>query len=447
MADFYLPSFGVQGGDFGGGELLVVQERGQQPDDAGLDAAAAGAGHDFELDQAGDGVRQAGRGLVPVLAAPPGAHAVRFVQHDQLRAVRQGPDGLERDRFRAVLDAPAQVRADGGEPDPPVHGEEPPVGEVEHPFPQRGLQRIYEGILPVVVAADCGADPPVRRGADVGDDAEQGVPAAGGHPERLDERGAAEQRGGGAVEGGDLHAVPQFPDAQLGISASRVQLECPPRHVLAGQCAGLGQRRAARDRGAGLEAQTGHGERGAQDLVVALPGEQAACEQAQQGRLRVQRPVQLVAVRNGGHCLVDNASGEKLLQQGRPVQALQFLQPQARPGRHPGGQVRPKAVLLPGPCISSRAGLRRRHAHGKMAGQRSSCPGRFRVSAPHVLPGASLLFRPCGTRMPHRDHPVAKSSPTARKPGTARHNSRKLRAVLPEFSRLGATAHARKQGD
>ena len=54
---------------------------------------------------------QAGRGLVARARGAAGAHPVRFVQHDQLRAVRQGPDRLERDGFRAVLDAPAQVRA------------------------------------------------------------------------------------------------------------------------------------------------------------------------------------------------------------------------------------------------------------------------------------------------------------------------------------------------
>src|SRR5208337_2726571 len=38
---------------------------------------------------------------------------------------------------RAVLDAPGQVRAGGGEPDPPFHGEEPAVGEVEDAGPRR----------------------------------------------------------------------------------------------------------------------------------------------------------------------------------------------------------------------------------------------------------------------------------------------------------------------
>jgi hypothetical protein len=43
--DFYLPSFSIENGDLAGGIPLVVQQRGQQPDGAGLGAAAAGAGN------------------------------------------------------------------------------------------------------------------------------------------------------------------------------------------------------------------------------------------------------------------------------------------------------------------------------------------------------------------------------------------------------------------
>ena len=44
------------------------------------------------------------------LAAPPGPHPVGFAKHDQIRPVGQGPDRPERDRFRAVLDPPGQMR-------------------------------------------------------------------------------------------------------------------------------------------------------------------------------------------------------------------------------------------------------------------------------------------------------------------------------------------------
>src|ERR1700760_4683919 len=45
------------------------------------------------------------------------------MQHDQLRAIGESLQGLERDGFRAVLDPPGQVSAGAGEPDPAVHGE------------------------------------------------------------------------------------------------------------------------------------------------------------------------------------------------------------------------------------------------------------------------------------------------------------------------------------
>ncbi len=114
-----------------------------------------------------------------------------------------------------------------------------------------GDQVVDQGVLAVVVAADRGADPPPGPGADVGDDAELGLGAARGHPERIGQLVVAEQFRRRAIEGGS-HGPP---------------------------------------------------------------------------------------------------------------------------------------------------GLRGRHEHGKMAGQRSSCPGRFPISAPHVLPGAS--FSP-GTATPGR---------------------------------------------
>jgi len=56
--DFHLPSFGVQGGDLPGRVRLVVQQRGQDPDQRGLRLAAAGARGDGEGDQPGRGARE-----------------------------------------------------------------------------------------------------------------------------------------------------------------------------------------------------------------------------------------------------------------------------------------------------------------------------------------------------------------------------------------------------
>ena len=376
--DFDLPSLSTEDGDFTGRVLLVVQQGGQQPDGAGLRAAAAGAGHDRELDQPGHRARQPDGGLVARVAAAAGPHAVRFAQHDQLRAVGQGLQRPERHGLRAVPDPPAQLRPGRGEPQEPVHGEEPPAGEVQHARCQRGLQLICQGVLPVVIAADRGGDPPVRGGPDQRDQAQHRVLPAGRHPERGGQLVIAVQGGGGPAGRGDLQPVPQLAGAQFRVGAGRVQLERSPRDVLAGPCPGLRQRRPGRHRGSRRDGiQAGHREHDAQHLAVALPGEQAPGGNGQQGVLRGQHPVQLVAVRRRRRRLAGNPLAQELLQQAPAVQALQFLQPQARAGRHPGGQARPQPVLfLPGISISGWAGLRGRHAHGKMAGQRSSCPGR-----------------------------------------------------------------------
>src|SRR6266568_307620 len=65
---------------------------------------------------------------------------------------------------------------------------------------QRGFQLVSEGVLPVVVAADGGGGPPVRGGADQGDDAEHRVLPAGRRPERGGQLAVTVQPGGGAVE-------------------------------------------------------------------------------------------------------------------------------------------------------------------------------------------------------------------------------------------------------
>ena len=130
----------------------------------------------------------------------------------------------------------------------------------------------------------------------------------------------------------------------------------------------------------------------AQHLVIALPGEQAPGDDGQQRVLRGQHPVQLVAVRRR-HRLADSAAAQQLLQQALAVQALQF-QPQARAdATRPPSSARRRSSSS-GISISGGAGLRRQHAHGKMAGQRSSCPDGNEIRHTHVLPEASLPFCP-----------------------------------------------------
>ncbi len=140
-----------------------------------------------------------------------------------------------------------------------------------------------------MVAADGRPDPAAGPGADVRDDADLGFRAARGHAERIGQLVTVEYLRGRAVKGGGLHAVPRRSDAQVHVAAGGVQLEGPPRHLLAGQRPGLGQRRASGRLRAGLEVQPGHPEGDAQDPVIALAGEQAPGQHAQQGVLRVQR--------------------------------------------------------------------------------------------------------------------------------------------------------------
>jgi hypothetical protein len=137
VANFDFPSLSVEHRDLTGRAGLMVEQGGQHADLGGLPLPAAGLGHDREGDEPGCGVGQAFRLLVPGLAAAAGSHAAGLVQHDQLGAVRELADRLERDGLRGVLDAPGQVRAAGGEPQEAVHGEEAPVGEVQDPLGER----------------------------------------------------------------------------------------------------------------------------------------------------------------------------------------------------------------------------------------------------------------------------------------------------------------------
>src|SRR5450755_2192616 len=126
-----VPSFLVQDGEFAGGAGVRVQQGGEQPDLGGFHAAAAGAGQHGEADEAGGRVQQGREGGVAGARAAAGAHAAALAQQDQLRSVFQHFEGPEGDGLRAVLDAPQQVRASAGEPEPPVHGEEAAVGEIQ----------------------------------------------------------------------------------------------------------------------------------------------------------------------------------------------------------------------------------------------------------------------------------------------------------------------------
>jgi hypothetical protein len=77
----------------------------------------------------------------------------------------------------------------------------------------------------------------------------------------------------GAVDGGDLQALPQGRDPQLRVGAGRVQLEDLPHDLLAQQPAGLGERAAGRDLRAGPQPQSRQPERLRQHRIVTVAGE------------------------------------------------------------------------------------------------------------------------------------------------------------------------------
>jgi hypothetical protein len=267
------------------------------------------------------------------------AHAVRFVQHDELRPVGQGFQRLEGDGLRAVLDAPGEVGAAGGEPDPPVHGEEPAIGEIDDPGRERPGQLVGERVLPVVVAADGGGDPAAGRGADVRGDPQQRPGPVPGRAERVGERAVPGQLHGGAVHRGDLQALPQDGDAELGVGAGGVELEDLLHGVLAEQLAGLGERRPGRRFRAGLEPQAGQPERRREYAIVALAREKARDQDADHGHLRVQRAVIGMPGRGFPQRPGDHVIGQQVFQQPLPAQVRQPVRPQAGAGRHPGGQL------------------------------------------------------------------------------------------------------------
>jgi hypothetical protein len=101
-------------------------------------------------------------------------------------------------------------------------------------------------------------------------------------------------------------------------------------------------------------------------------------------------------VRRGGHRLIDNPLGQELFDQAAAVDLLKPVQPQARAGHDPAGQARLQAGLL---ILGSGSGhgQRGRHEHGKMAGQRSTVPGRSwleNLTSCQELRCFSVLSRP-----------------------------------------------------
>ena len=361
------------------------------------------------------------RGIAGASLPAPGPHAVRFVQHDQLGAVGQGPEGLERDRFRAVLDPPGQVRAGAGEPDPAVHGEEAAVGEVEHAGPEAAFELVGQGVLAVVVAADRGADPAEGRGADVRGDPQQRPGAVRGGAELAFEHVVPGQLHRGAVDRGDLQALPQQADPEVRVRDGGVQLEQALHDLLAEQLPGLGERAAGRDLRARPGPQAGQPERRRQHRVIAGAGEQARDQHADHGHLRGQHPVVLMARGRLPQRAGDHAVGEQLFQQALPVQLRQPLRPEPRPGRDPGGHLRGPVRLSSGGAAGMDAGamtmanLAGNKAPGGRKGRRqpSSYQELCSISGTTASRHAAAINMP-----PDRDQPSENQTPDPISPET-----------------------------
>ena len=201
--DFDQPSLLVEHGEFPGGAQVRVQEGGEQPDLGGFHAAAAGAGQHGEADQPRDRVRAGtgGRGRRRSCGGGRASRRSRAAGRARIRpSARKGP---ERDGLRAVLDAPQQVRAGAGEPEPAVHGEEAAVGEVELTRAERGSQAVCQGVLAVEVAADDGGPPPAGARVQQPDQPEQRFRAGRGGAELIGEQRVIEQFQGRAVDLGE----------------------------------------------------------------------------------------------------------------------------------------------------------------------------------------------------------------------------------------------------
>ena len=228
-----------------------------------------------------------------------------------------------------------------------MHGEEAAVGEVEDAGPEAVFQLVCQGVLAVVVAADRGADPAEGRGADVRGDPQQRAGAVRGGAELAFEHAVPGQLHRGAVDGGDLHALPQQADPEVRVRDGRVQLEDPFHDLLAEQLPGLRERAAGRDLRARPPLQAGQPERRRQHAVIPGAGEQAGDQHADHGHLRGQHPVVLMARGRFPQRAGDHVLGEQFFQQALPVQLRQPFRPEPGPGRDPGGHLRGPGISLP----------------------------------------------------------------------------------------------------
>jgi hypothetical protein len=358
--DFDLPSLSVQFSDFAGRELLVVQQRGQDPDPGGLGPAARGPGHDGEGDQAGDRVRQPRGGMVAGFPPAAGRHPGRLAHHDQLRPVGQHLQGLRGQALRVVLPAPDQVSAGPGCREVPFHRREAPVGEVHHPAPQGAEETVGELVLALVIGADLSGGPAAAGHADVPDDPQQRTARFRGGPEFAGQRVVTVQFQRGAVERGDLQAVPQRSQPELRAARLRADLEQAPHGVLPEPLPGLGQRAAGRDRpGPGPQARDPEGP--GQHPVIALAGKQAADQHADQGHPRVERRVVPSRARLLLQRPSDRVLPEELREQAVPVQLIDPVRPERGTGRDPGGDL-----------IRHRTGRQHGRGHDRIGSQQGS---------------------------------------------------------------------------
>jgi hypothetical protein len=154
--------------------------------------------------------------------------------------------------------------------------------------------------------------------------------------------------------------VPQGGQPEFRVAGFRVDLEQAAQGVLPEPLPRLGQGAAGRDR-PGPEPQAGDAEGPGQHLVIALAGEQAGDQHADQGHLRVQRRVVPVLPRRLFQRPPDRVPAEELLQQPAPVQLTDPVRPERGPGRDAGGQL-----------VRHRAGRQQARRHGRIGTQRSS---------------------------------------------------------------------------
>jgi hypothetical protein len=160
----------------------------------------------------------------------------------------------------------------------------------------------------------CGRGPcPQQRPGAVRGDAE----FAAGHV-------VASQLHRGAVDRGDLQALPQQADSEVRVRVGGVELEQALHYLLAEQLPGLGERAAGRDIRARPGPQAGQPERRRQHRVVAGTGEQARDQDADHGHLRGQHPVVLMARGRLPQRAGDHVLGEQLFQQALPAQLRQL---------------------------------------------------------------------------------------------------------------------------